>query len=514
VSAWRQAVLRAFALPSPGTAPGPADRRLAFLAVLLALAVYAAAFLGHYPSVATNDDEARYLRQATLLLQGTQTASWIDPLTGETVERRPSEYPVGTAALMAPFVWLLGERGAWLAPFLSLVLGVLCTARWLADEGRSPLFALVVLGFPATLVLGRVAISDAPSLGLVALGLWLFWRGLDRGAGWWLAAGFVAGASMAVRETNALPFAAFFAGAVLRRERRALALVAGGAAGVCVRLVAHALAFGDPLYARGAGPLGFGLHAVADNWLLHALALLVLVPGGLPLALAYRGRRRPELLASVVLFAVVYFFHWFGPPASGFVKRLVLELRYFAPLLPILAFALAESVPRLWGRLFRAAAPRARGALATATALAGALWLAGVVAAAGAVHVALFRWSGQQAVIRDEIHRLTADSVLVTNWWATKKFVRELDREYLPVDRDRVGPADAAALVERYGGFAVALLDRSDSEYWRRDAEANAAFVASLSPPPDLELDRQVTPSDRLRIWRVNRSGTGADTGD
>ncbi len=484
-----------------GFAPGAPDPRFTWGAVLAILAIYTVSFFAFYPQLATNDDEARYIRQARLMLEGTTTATWEDPLTGEILKKQPSKYPVGTAALIAPFLWAFGEPGAWLPPFLSLLVAVVCTARWLADDGRSPLYSLLVLGFPAVIVLGRVSISDAPSMAIVALGLWLFWRGLDRGPGWWLAAGFAAGGSIFFRETNAIAFVALFAGTVLRRDRGWWALVVGGLAGISLRVVSNFLAYGDWLYARGAGPLGFGLHAIPDNALLHFLALFVFMPGGLVFAYAYRGRRRPEILVTVTLFVLVYLFHWFGPPASGFVKRLVVELRYFAPLLPILAFATAESAPRLWRRLVEGS-PRRR-VLETVAACALVAWIAGLAAASGLVHFALYRWAEAQATIREEIDSHTGDGVLVTNWPATKKFTRELDRRYYPVTRLGMKPGDAMTLHERHGDFYIAFLDRSDSEIWREDTLANDAFVASLEPPPELLLDHQVTATDRLRIWHV-----------
>jgi hypothetical protein len=48
----------------------------------------------------------------------------------------------------------------------------------------------------------------------------------------------------------------------------------------------------------------------------------------------------------------------------------------------------------------------------------------------------------------------------------------------------------------------VALLDRSDSDYWREDAARNAAFIAALGDPAPL-VDLQATGTDRLRIWRI-----------
>jgi hypothetical protein len=278
---------------------------------------------------------------------------------------------------------------------------------------------------------------------------------------------------------------------------------------VSVRLVSSWLAFGDPFYTRGAGPDAFGLHAIPENIGLHALALLVLVPGGLFFALAYRGRRWPELLGGICLFVLFYFLHSFGPGASSFSKRLVIELRYFVPLLPLLAFAMAESVPRLWKRVLEGRLRSWRPLLEATAAGLVVLWLAGVASASVAVHGVLGAWSESQAVIRDEIQRVTGEGVLVTNLPATKKFTRQMDRPYVVLDRDEVTPEDAAALAQRHDQFFIAFLDRSDAEYWEKDRRKNAAFVASIQPPPVLEVDHQATSTDRLRIWRVSRSDGG-----
>jgi hypothetical protein len=65
-----------------------------------------------------------------------------------------------------------------------------------------------------------------------------------------------------------------------------------------------------------------------------------------------------------------------------------------------------------------------------------------------------------------------------------------------------VSAEDLAELERRHGGYVVAFLDRSDSDYWRSDAEQNEAFLARLQPGEPL-VDVRVTATDRLRIWRV-----------
>lgn len=469
------------------------------------LVLYALSFALYYPFVITVRDEGTYVRQARLLLQGTAVIEATDPFSGEVFEAETIQYPVGTALLMLPFVAVAGWRGAFASSLLCFVAGVWLTALWLRREGRSPLFTLLLPGFPAALVMGRIGMSAAPSLLVAALGLWLFWRGLDEEAARpraWLACGFAAGASLLLREANVLLFAPLFAGSVIRRDRHAWALVVGGLLGVGARLLSGQLVYGDPFFYKPVEP--FGLEYVLENLPLQALALLVFVPGGLVAGLAYRGRRSPELVTTVAIFSVFYLVYSYSGATSTWPKRIVLFHRFFIPLLPILAFAAAEVVPRAWRRFLDGADPDARLALRRLAGVAIAVWIAGVAVASAAVHPVFHTWSRTQAQIRDEIFQHTGeDSVLITNWPATGKFIDLLYGVRLPLDRDTVGPQHVAHLLQRHGELFVVFLDRSDSPAWREDARRNSAFVRTLPRSREILYDRQVTATDRLRIWRV-----------
>jgi 4-amino-4-deoxy-L-arabinose transferase-like glycosyltransferase len=444
------------------------------------------------------------VHQTLMMLRGTFTMTKVEPISGAVESWRPGTYSPGTAMLMAPSVSLFGWRGSFAISALSLAFAVLITAQWLKEEGRSPLFALIVLGFAPTLVLGRLAMSDVPSAAAVALGLWLFWRGLDRGAGWWLAAGFVAGASLLLRTPNPLPFVPLFAGAVVRRDRGVGALVIGGLAGVIAYLAAMQWVFGDALYSRTVyHPDLSNLH---ERLVIYGIGLLILLPGGFVFTAAYRGRRRPEVIAAFVGFVVFYVAQEYSTQWTGPIKRMVLALRYLVPILPLVAFATAESAPRLWRQLLerRTAAERARlehvmgGALATA--------LVGLALVSVAVHPVFASWASTQAEIRDEIRRLVpVDEVFVTNWAATRKFLPELEQKFIHVERDRTNPEEVLALVEQYGQVYLIFVDRTDSLPWRMDTEVTAGFIGALPSPPHLLLDRQVTSTDRLRIWQLTR---------
>ncbi|MDJ0849935.1 MAG: hypothetical protein QNK04_16320 [Myxococcota bacterium] len=485
-----------------GLLGGSVDTRLAWRVLGALCALYLAGFALFYPRLAINEDEGHYLRQAQLLLEGESTFRRPDPLTGEQTEVRPSTYPLGTAALMAPWVWIFGWRGGFAVSALCLVGATLLTARWIQDARGSPLFALVVLGFVPALVMGRAAMSDAPSTLVVTFGLWLYWRGLDRRFPWWLAAGFVAGASASFRPPAVLPFVPFFAGSALRRDRGTWALVVGGLVGISLRFLSSWFVLGEPFAARTS--YIFSPETLMERLPLYALGLLVFVPGGLVFALAYRGRRRPEVIGSVLFFVGFFLLQYFSSQETGGTKRLVLALRYFMPLTPVFAFAMAESVPRLLGPFVSGAkaerSPRLRPALAAVF----ALWVGGVGVGAVAVHAGMHVWSSGQAELQEALDRnVPAEAVLVTNWPGTGKFLRVLERRFAVVDRGQSSPADVRVLTERHDTVYVALLDRGDSAWWRGETEENAAFMAELLPLAELVDDLEPVPSYRLRIWRL-----------
>lgn len=486
---------------------GRGDPRAIDRLLLALLAVYAASFFAFYPEIATNDDEAMYLRQAELVLRGEPSITQIDPTTRNAEQTYPSTYAPGTAYLMAPFVALFGWRGAFLVPLLGLAFATWLTARWIREAGGSPFFALILLGFPPTLVMARVAMSDVPSAAVAALGMWLFWRGIERAPTWWLGAGFVAGASFVLRATNPVLFVPLFAGTVLRRERKCWALVVGGVAGLGARALAMHAYFGSALYERSAYHLD--IATIWQRLPLYLLGLLVFVPGGLALSLAYRGRRRPEIVATVALFFTCYLLQTYSTWETSFEKWIVLGLRYLIPLLPVMAFAMAESTPRLFAQLRDRA--RARGGEASArrfSTVVGALalvWVIGIGAASAAVHPLFHGFVKSQAVLKREIEAvLPGDRVFITNWMATRKFTPVLSQKFVRLERSELAPHDVEKLIEMWGEVWIVLLRRTDSEHWRADALDAERWLAALRREPELVRETTVSPTMTLRVWKLD----------
>jgi hypothetical protein len=426
----------------------------------------------------------------------------VNALTGETEDFIASQYPYGTALSMAIPVALGGWRAGYIVQCLSLIGGVLLLARWLREAGRSPLFALLLLSYPPNLVMGRVAMSDVPSLFLVTLGLLLFWRGSGRHWRWWLASGFVAGGSMLFRESNPIPFAPFFAGALLRRERNVWALVVGGLAGLGLRVAANLFFFSAPMHYRS--PYVLALATLPERLPVYAVALLVFVPGGLVLALLYRGKRWPELCIAVAGFVTAYLVQTYYTYTTSALKNLVVTPRYVIPIVPVMVFGMAESIPRLWRRWIDASTPARRVPLWAAARVVVAAWIAVVLVASFAVHPVFASWSAKQGEIRDAIAAtIDRDAVILTNFMATRKFLPELELKYRAVNRAAIDVETANSLVSRYGETYIVFLDRSDSDHWIADAEVNAKFIREIRPPPELLYDRQITSTDHLRVWRT-----------
>jgi len=474
--------------------------------ILLALiAIHACGFVTFYPEVVTVSDEISYVLQTRLLSEGTNEEVVLDPFTGGFIRTgRLTHYPLGTALLALPFFWAGGWQFVFWMPFIASLLAFWATAKWLEGEGRAPLFAAILLAFPQTVVFSRLCMSEAPSLLVVSAGLLFFWRGLDGNRTvYWSAAGLLAGLSLLFREANALLFAPFFLGALLRRDSRWWVLLAAGAVGSGGRLLAHELYLDAAFYIRP--PLAFGAQYIASNLPFYTAVLMVLVPGGLLFSLLYRGRRRAELIAAVVAFFSLHSMYSFTGAESGLVKSLIIGPRFFIPLLPILAFAMAESVPRLWAEaISRWPAYSARLESLGRTAALG--WIGGVAVLIIGIHAGHHFWSSGQAAIRDAIYSHTPDgSVIVTDSRATAKFLDSIYGNRIALSRHWLDIGKAETLVRRNGSIFIVQLDRSDSDFWKAVAQENTAYRESYTLPMDLVFDRTFSATERLRIWAVTQ---------
>lgn len=493
--------------------------RWSLIILLVVIGVYVIGFLATWPRALLVSDEALYVNQAALFAEGTTRWEVPDAITSEPRSILISDYPPGTSLVQAPLVAVGGWRWSTVVSVIALVATALVLRRWLEREGRSPWFALLLFVHPTVLVMGRIAMSDAPSMLLTTAALALFWRGLPPPAPvassdhvpparrWaWPAAGFLAGLSLLFREPNLLVVGPFVAGALLRRDRHALRLLFGVAAGASVRLGVAALVFDDPFHFRAPGKYE-GLRTQFEALGLIVLALVVLVPGGLLAVAFYRGRRRAEVVATVVLVMGFFTVYGYSAAQSGTLDRVILTPRFVLPVLPLVVFAVAEAAPRLLARV-RAGLRARSDALAERELGRAAVTLlaaAAVIISIGA-HVVVDR----KAVVDARVVSAIADNTprrarLVVNTSSLTKYLGPVLGAQPWTDRDAVPAIGLPSLLIRKGPVYLVFLDRSDSRFRDEEARANEQYLIDAGFWCDLDprFDQPMGDGLQLRIFEA-----------
>jgi hypothetical protein len=464
-------------------------------ATLLAYVVGMSLF---WPRVFLVVDEQSYVGQAMAFSEGRTAIADAGVVFPKPRVQMISNYPPGTSLLQAPLVRLFGWRGAVVVSVLSLIIATLLTARWLREAGKDPAFALVLPGYAGAALFGRIAMSDIPATALVAATCYLLWTARSRPSRSALAA-FCAGAILLFREPPIMIAAPLFLGAAMRRDIHIGAAMAGGIGALALRFGAAYILFGTAWYAREPGP-GFSVSSLAHSIPIYSFLLLVMLPGGALLPFLYRGPRRPELLTAFWMYLVVFLL--FGSNSveeSGLVKGLLHASRYMAPLLPILAFQGADVWPRLYARL------RARSE--TWRVLPRGL-AAGVVGMAFLIHPAAhLQERVPLAIVRGFYSHTASSQYLITNTDATLKYLNVAYGPRKLILRYGLSLDSVTTFSSRYGPVAVALLDRTDSDLFRRDAEGNAEFLASVSSRCETRstYDENIASWARVRILELGR---------
>jgi hypothetical protein len=489
--------------PAGGFAPlfGWSDRTQR-RAVHALLGLYVLGFCLLWPNAILISDEASYVGQAILFARGEAKQEVRQVLEGTRIRVPLSTYPIGTSAVQAPFVKLGGWRLASLPSLFAIVGTVLVLLKWLSDLRRPPIFALLPLFFIGTLVQGRLAMSDGLTALVSALTFWLFSRGERGGRFAWVASGFFAGLSVVFRDPTPLLYAPLFVGTVVRRERKAWQLLAGGLLGVSIRFVTARLIFGSALFLRAGVPVSLG--AILPNLPLYAFILICAVPLGLPSVFLHRSERKPELMLGVLAVLMVYLLYPLPHMANGIVRDVVLHARYCTALVPLMAVTLAEWIPR-----WMAGRDRFQRAVTTS-----AVMVAAVLTIS--VHIFLYSWGRTLERITKAIYSSTPEgSVLLVNSTATGKFMCEAFGHRDIIYRTNTTPNAVAQFVSKGEPVYAVFVDRTETEFRRQDAADNTAFLKALQERCRVDVlhDAQESAIERVRVARFTlcRSGPPDD---
>lgn len=414
-----------------GDAARTVDRGAPWLAGSLALLVAAtSAVLGGH--VAGASDASGYVSQSRLWAAGRVTvpapvltdAPWpergrlVSPL-GYRPTTTPDElgptYAPGLPWLMAAGAAIAGDTGryAW-TPLGSglLVWGTFALTAAAAPPAVALAAALLVAGSPPVLFAAMQTMSDLP---VAALWVWVLVWVRRPGTGAAIGAGLVAGLALAVRPNLVLAAGAVWAASVAadggplpaRLRRAALGAVPLAMAAVAVALLNRRL-WGSP-FISGYGGTGelFGAVNVIPNlravwgwtaetrgyWTATGLCALI--------GLAMRregGRWWPGLGLAVGVFASYL-------PYAQFVEWWY--LRFYLPVWPVVAAALAVAAWRWAGRWSPDAALLTIAGVALVTALAGA--------ADAAARDVFDLWRGEQryAAVGDYVRAHASDDAVI-----------------------------------------------------------------------------------------------------
>jgi hypothetical protein len=338
------------------------------------VALWVALMLLTWPRALSFGDEVGYVGRAKLLLAGHldyvpgSPGVWVSTPHGTL-----SQYPLLPSLLILPFV-AVWPRASFAVAMLAAVVLAATARAILKSWGRSPLWALLVLGHPAVVILARTDMADLPQATMTVAAWWALRRGRAFATVAWLAllmsikvTGVVLAAGVVASE------AAASARALRARDpatwRRLGWGAAGGVAGGALLLALNHLSSGrfGFVYDHSnlSTPVSFWYTYVPAHGPMH-LATLLLDPPLLFLgAWAYWKRRElgPVLLsAGYVALMSAYFFIDTGVNAA---ETLVLSTRLILPAVAFLLIGYGAWLDDLLGRARRRADATPADAVAT-----------------------------------------------------------------------------------------------------------------------------------------------------
>lgn len=306
------------------------------------------------PSIAISDESA-YLTQAQLYSAGILVGDASAQTTAmrETGRGWVSKYPPAQSLVLAPTQWFHWRTGFLVPLGLALLATVFCAAT-LERSGLPGAWSLLLLLHPAVVLYSRTLMSETLALLMVAVAFWASDPDRPRSA----VAGVVLGIMPAVREAL-LPIAFVLGGLMaLRRWRtggvKAIAPLALGAGIPLVALATYNhIVFGDSMSLRVDWDLFTYWAGVLDRGSFYFLALNLLWPGMLVGICAAEYRRKLDVILMTAAGLVVYVAYSHVDRRYGMPADLVVGLRFFVPLLPVLVLGYVALLHRCWSRGLR-----------------------------------------------------------------------------------------------------------------------------------------------------------------
>jgi len=302
--------------------------------------VPAAAFLLgialHWPSTLWFRDEAGYVGQARLLLDGRLRPDRASVVHAWDTPRGPiAEYPFAFPALIAlPFA--VTPRGVFaVAAGTALLLGWATSRKLEAWGGREPAWGFALLLLPPVLLFSRTAMADVPLAALSMLA--------------WVAPSFGAFAALTLIKPIGILVAVGLIVGDLAAGRPAKALapaLLGASAGIAATLALNYAATGSIAYAYVRSESGFGAKFLATSGLAHLKTLLLVPPGLMLGAIPLWRRREFGALGACGLVVVAMSCFSFVDAGRGAIESLIVAPRLILPAVVLLGVGWIDGIAR------------------------------------------------------------------------------------------------------------------------------------------------------------------------
>ncbi|MCB9316613.1 MAG: hypothetical protein H6569_10780 [Lewinellaceae bacterium] len=277
-----------------------------------------------YPTHFLVADELAYFEQARAFSAGQTCAI---------------DYPPGTAILATFFIWFGGNQAVFWSSFTCWLAGTWALALTLHKTGKPVGWALYPWFFIPGLVFIRTLMSDMPSFALATV-FGLLCTALSPNRKVLFSAGLVGGLGLLFRETNLLWVLPFALGIFFRKKTAWPWFWLGLLIGSLPRLIAGWALHQNPVFLRDPG-IPFSWSALPGNLAFYALALSVILPGGLWFLWKSKNPYRVEIGSCVGLFLFVYGCYDYDALAKSGYKGILLQARFMLPLLPFFALLAA-----------------------------------------------------------------------------------------------------------------------------------------------------------------------------
>lgn len=299
--------------------------------VLLPIIIIITCFVAWTPSQLIITDEISYYFQSLNWINGNTGNTIIDSVSGTTYTLIEGHYPPGNSFILS-LAHSLYSRLFYLLGFFYL-LGSIYLCYKILKENHIPFLSLSVLYlFVPLIVISRTSMSEMPSLFLVTVGIYLYFK---NGSKSYIYLAFLTGLSVAFRETNILllaPFTFFI-------SRNYIYTILAFLIGVSFRTMGYYILIMNPFYIKEGYPFGF--KYLPETILVYAIILIILLPlSPFWFSKVPQEKKVPFQIAIGSFLLLHLFYGYLGHDYSGCLNGIILNGRFWIPALPIFVVAL------------------------------------------------------------------------------------------------------------------------------------------------------------------------------